>query len=394
MTLAFVPEAEPAELGEGGRYPEIPTAPSLADELRGTLETLLERMAALPLEQVVAELTTTLVELRALVTAPEIRQMLDTVGAVSEELRGLIAGPELREALGAVVDAGDELRALAAGLDARLEPSIGALQRAAGSIETVAGQSTGGDQRPRANDRPALAALGRAAADQPRARRHDPGAPAADRISRAPPGRADPWSAGDPAMTRRAFLPVLLGAVALAACSGTPPSRYYLMDAGPPVAAVVDGPVVFVDQATVAAYADRSPIVLRRGSTEVAFAEFDAWAEPVGSQITTVITDALGDRFGRANVRPTPGRRDREPDFRVSLEVLRFEIATDGQAMLDARWTLLAGPDERFAAAGRERLMAMPVTADSFDARVEALSATLVGLADGIATAIQAEGAN
>ncbi len=82
VTLAFVPDAEPAELGEGGRYPEIPTAPSLADELRGTLETLLERMAALPLEQVVAELTTTLVELRALVTAPEIREMLDTVGAV------------------------------------------------------------------------------------------------------------------------------------------------------------------------------------------------------------------------------------------------------------------------------------------------------------------------
>jgi paraquat-inducible protein B len=142
VTLAFVPDAEPAELGEGGRYPEIPTAPSLVDELRGTLETLLERMAALPLEQVVAELTATLAELRALVTAPEIREMLDTVGAVSDELRSLIAGPELREALSAVVDAGEELRALAAGLDARLEPSIGALQRAAGSIETAADQST------------------------------------------------------------------------------------------------------------------------------------------------------------------------------------------------------------------------------------------------------------
>lgn len=142
VTLAFVPDAEAAELGEGGRYPEIPTAPSLADELRGTVEILLDRVAALPLEQVVEELMATLAELRALVTAPEIREMLDTVGAVSDELRDLIAGPELREALTAVVDAGDELRELAAGLDARLEPSIGALQRAAGSIETAAGQST------------------------------------------------------------------------------------------------------------------------------------------------------------------------------------------------------------------------------------------------------------
>jgi uncharacterized lipoprotein YmbA len=194
-------------------------------------------------------------------------------------------------------------------------------------------------------------------------------------------------------MIRRALLPVLLGAVALAACSGTPPSRFYLMDAGPPAAAVVDGPVVFVDRATVAAYADRSPIVVRRGETEVAFADFDAWAEPVAGQITSVVTDALGDRFGRANVWPTPGRRDREPDFRVSVEVVRFEIGAAGEALLDARWTLLAGPEERFAAAGRERLTAAPRIPESVDARVAALSATLVELAGRIATAIEAESA-
>ena len=195
-------------------------------------------------------------------------------------------------------------------------------------------------------------------------------------------------------MIRHAVLPLLLGAIALAACSGTPPSRYYLMDAGPPAAAVVDGPVVFVDQATVAPYADRSPIVVRRGETEVAFAEFDTWAEPVGGQITVVIADALGDRFGRANVLPTPGRRDRQAEFRVSVEVLRFEIATDNQAMLDARWTLLGGPGEEFVAAGRERLTAAPALADLYDARVAALSATLVELAGSIATAIETESAN
>ena len=192
---------------------------------------------------------------------------------------------------------------------------------------------------------------------------------------------------------RPLLLPFALSVAVLAACSGTPPSRYYLMDAGLPAAAVVDGPVVFVDQATIAAYADRSPIVVRRGETEVAFADFDAWAEPVAGQITTVFTDALGDRFGRANVRPTPGRRDREPDFRVSVEVLRFEIGVDGEALLDARWTLLAGPDEHFVAAGRERLTAAPSIANSFDARVAALSATLVELAGSVAAAIEAESA-
>lgn len=182
----------------------------------------------------------------------------------------------------------------------------------------------------------------------------------------------------------------LLGlALLLAACSGTPPSRYYHMDAGPPpAAAVTAGPVVVIDRAVVAAYADRSPMVLRRGVTEVAFAEFDVWAEPVAGQITAVLVDALGNRFGRANVLPTPARRDREPDFRVAVDVLRFEIGTDESALLDARWTLLRGPDEAFEATGRERLTAMPDAPTSFDARAAALAATLIELAGRIAMAI------
>jgi uncharacterized lipoprotein YmbA len=176
-------------------------------------------------------------------------------------------------------------------------------------------------------------------------------------------------------------------------CGGTPPSRYYLLDAGPPPEhATVDGPVVFVDRATVAAYADRSPIVVRRGETEVGFAEFDAWAEPVAGQITTVVADALGNRFGRANVIPTPSRRDREPAFRVGVEVLRLEIGVDGRALVDARWTLLQGADERFAAAGREWLTTTPTDPDSFDSRAAALAEALVALAEQIAGAIEAAG--
>ena len=182
---------------------------------------------------------------------------------------------------------------------------------------------------------------------------------------------------------------LILGlALWLAGCGGTPASRYYHITAGPPPAELREGPVVFVDRAVVAAYADRSPIVLRRGATEVEFAEFDVWAEPVALQITAVLVDALGNRFGRANVVPTPARRDREPDFRIAVEVLRFEIDTGGRALLDARWSLLQGPGEVFAEIGREHLTALPDAPASFDARAAALAATLAALAERIAAAI------
>ena len=94
VTLSLVADAEPAELKEGGRYPEIPTAPSPAEELRASAEAFAARIEALPLEQMAEQLNVVLAELETLVSGPELRQALD------------------------------------------------ALQRAAGSIEQAAGQST------------------------------------------------------------------------------------------------------------------------------------------------------------------------------------------------------------------------------------------------------------
>jgi paraquat-inducible protein B len=142
VALAFVPDAPPASLATDGRYPAIPTAPSLADELRSTIDRLLERVAALPLEALVADLQTTLDEINALVTAPEIRQGLDALGAASVELRTFLASPQMQEIPSQLLDAAGELEALAGRLDSRLEPSITALQRAAGSIETAAAETT------------------------------------------------------------------------------------------------------------------------------------------------------------------------------------------------------------------------------------------------------------
>lgn len=187
-------------------------------------------------------------------------------------------------------------------------------------------------------------------------------------------------------MTRVAVIGLVL---LLVGCAGTPPSRYYHMAADPPPVVVPEGPVVFVDRAVVAAYADRSPLVVRRGAALVEFAEFDVWAEPVAGQISAVLVDALGHRFGSANVLPTPVRRDREPDFRVTVEVLRFEIDENAEALLDARWTLLEGPEERFAATGRERLTARPDPPASFDAKAAALASTVSRLAGKIAAAIE-----
>ena len=138
VALAFVPEAPPARLDRDGPFPEIPAAPSLADELRSTLDVLLARIVALPLEAMVDEATLTLAEVRALLTGPEIRDALDLVAAASAELRAFLTGPAMAEIPAVLLAATRDLHAVAAGLDTRLDPAFAALLRAASSVEAAA----------------------------------------------------------------------------------------------------------------------------------------------------------------------------------------------------------------------------------------------------------------
>jgi uncharacterized lipoprotein YmbA len=51
-----------------------------------------------------------------------------------------------------------------------------------------------------------------------------------------------------------------------------------------------------------------------------------------------------------------PVQRFARPDWRVDVDIVRFDVDEAGMALLDARWTLLAGRDERLAASRRERI--------------------------------------
>ena len=58
--------------------------------------------------------------------------------------------------------------------------------------------------------------------------------------------------------------------------------------------------------------------------------------------------------------------------------------------VLDVRWTLLAGPDERFVATGRERITEPADNPASWDARVAALGRALSELGERLGQTIAA----
>ena len=194
----------------------------------------------------------------------------------------------------------------------------------------------------------------------------------------------------------------LSGALALAAtfllcaCSGTPPSHFFLLGPATPEAAPAasatdqktGGPLLFVDPVGVAAYADRSQMVTRSADGQVRFAEFQVWAEPVGNLITATLVDDLGRRLGPDRVLATPSRLDFGADYRLTVDVLRFDVDDAGDAVLDARWTLLHGQDGRLVTTRRSHLAERVAEPTSFPERVAALDRTIETLAEHIGQTI------
>jgi uncharacterized lipoprotein YmbA len=185
--------------------------------------------------------------------------------------------------------------------------------------------------------------------------------------------------------------------VLAAGCAPTPASRLYLLQVPEEAAqgpAGDPGPIIFVDPAVVATYADRTQLVTRMRDGSVLLDEFDGWAEPPGEQVTAVLVDSLAARFGAEKVLATPRQRDLAPDYRIAVDVLRLHADHSGNAVVDARWALFAGSKERFVGTSRERLVEPIVGTGDVPARIAAFERALGRLADRLARAIHAEVGN
>ncbi len=196
-------------------------------------------------------------------------------------------------------------------------------------------------------------------------------------------------------MTRRRFVAVSLLLPLLLGCCGSTPTQVFDLspasEAAPALASPSRaGPLIYVDKPVVAGYFDRTQMVTRTGNNRVSIHEFEVWSDPPADLIARAIVDDLARRFGADNVMTTPLQHYATPDWRVELDVLRFDVNESGQALLDARWTLLAGPNDRLAATRRERIETLAGDATDPKRRVAALRAAVAVLANRIGDAIAA----
>jgi len=145
------------------------------------------------------------------------------------------------------------------------------------------------------------------------------------------------------ATSRRFTLAVAL-CFALGACGSSPTERFFTLSAPTvPMPQAADY-VVVVGPITIPEIVDRPQIVLRTGSEQVEIAEQARWAAPLKSEIPRVIADELTRLLKGARTVTSTERTNGTPDYRVIIDIPRFESSLRDGATLQASWTVQA-PD-------------------------------------------------
>jgi uncharacterized lipoprotein YmbA len=195
---------------------------------------------------------------------------------------------------------------------------------------------------------------------------------------------------------RRALTMLGIAALLLSACTPTQPTRFYTLSGlmTPPADPTPDAPslgFIGVGPVTLPAYVDRPQIVRRAGATRVVLADFDSWIEPLDSMVPRVLVENLSLLLGTDDIWLLGQRRPPRLDYQVEVDVTRFDAnAESGDAVLDARWFIYGGADERLLASDRATILERATPSDGLEGEVAAMSRAVGELSRELAEAIQA----
>ncbi len=184
------------------------------------------------------------------------------------------------------------------------------------------------------------------------------------------------------------LISIALAAVVAVGCS-TAPSKFYSLsstsaaDGTPPTAvAVMVGPV------TIPASVDQPEFVVQVAANRVQVDEFNRWVAPLGDAIARAVAGDLVVLLGSPEVASNQ-LANFVPDYRVTIDVQRFESVPGNAATLEAVWTVrktVGGEIRSGRTVARE-----PVQGQSYDALAAAHSQALAQMSTDIAVAIRAE---
>lgn len=187
---------------------------------------------------------------------------------------------------------------------------------------------------------------------------------------------------------------VLAAAVAtlavLTACSSSPTSRFYTLDA------VYDRPTYPIGELQIGIgpfdlprYLDRPQFVVRGAGNRLIVSEFDRWADALTDRFDAVLVRNLVIATESPAVLGHPWRRDFSPTYRVTGVVDRFEADGTGNVVLEVRWAVLGDEENEIEETFRS-IYTEAASAGDYNSIAAAMSRTVAAFAADIAADVAA----
>jgi len=182
-----------------------------------------------------------------------------------------------------------------------------------------------------------------------------------------------------------------ISVLTIAGCATTPPPTYFQLEepANVQFSGIERGIAVGVGPLNLPAYLDRPHIVTRATEHRLQLSEFNRWAEPLKESMLRVIAVNLSNELETTRVFALPRRRPVVPiEFKVEINVARFDGRLGGEVVLVARWILLGKEDQLIST--KVSILREQSVGGDYAALIKAQNRTLHKLSNEIAEAILA----
>jgi uncharacterized lipoprotein YmbA len=143
------------------------------------------------------------------------------------------------------------------------------------------------------------------------------------------------------------------------------------------------GPIKFPD------HLDRPEIVTRTSGNALQLAEFDRWAGSLEKDFSRILAENLSLLLSTDYIFMFPFTQAAPIDYRVAVEVVRFDGELGKNATLIARWTVVEEGEKKALKSVRRSSMTRPAEGKGYEAMVAALSRTVEDLSQEIAETIK-----
>jgi uncharacterized lipoprotein YmbA len=179
----------------------------------------------------------------------------------------------------------------------------------------------------------------------------------------------------------------------LSACGTTAPTRFYLLHPASDVAPastsrLPEDVTLVISPVSLPEHLNRSQIVSRQEGHRVTVDEFNRWAEPLDANFTRMLAENLAGMLGSDRIFVLNRFKFPQYDYRISLNIQRFDGQVGKDVHLVCRWAIDGG-DENASNFLRRTAITRKVTGDGYEGLVDAMSRALADLSREIAAQIK-----